>query len=132
MKEKVNFAQCFGLFWETYFNFKGCTTGREYWFTIAWLAILTISVMLIGLFGLITFLTGISLIFGEVLFLFITMFYFLASFTLLIPVLTLIIRKFHDSGKSILLPTLFTVMSMTILYLLDLTFNQFESCDITF
>ncbi|AMY05980.1 DUF805 domain-containing protein [Staphylococcus condimenti] len=132
MKEQANFAQCFGLFWKNYFNFKGCATRREYWFTIAWLAIITIPVMLIGLFGLITFLTGISLIFGGALFLFITMFYFLASFVLLIPVLTLIIRRFHDSGKSMLLPILFTVMLMTIPYLPDLTFNQFGAGDITF
>lgn len=107
------------------FNFKGCTTRREYWYTIAWLAILTIPVMVVGLFGFITFSTGISLIFGGVLFIVIMMFYFLFSFVLFIPMLTLLIRRFHDNGKSMLLPILFIVMSMTIPYLPDLTFNQF-------
>ncbi|AYU54233.1 DUF805 domain-containing protein [Staphylococcus debuckii] len=117
MKEQASFAQCFGLFWKNYFNFKGCTTRREYWYTIAWLAILTIPVMLVGLFGFITFSTGISLIFGGVLF---------------IPMLTLLIRRFHDNGKSMLLPILFIVMSMTIPYLPDLTFNQFGTDNVSF
>ncbi|MDY5060461.1 DUF805 domain-containing protein [Staphylococcus simulans] len=125
MREQASFGQCFGLFWKNYFNFKGCTSRQEYWFTIAWVAILTTPITIGGFFSFLGYVSGMMYFAGMAGMFILTMFTFILSFVLFIPLLSLLVRRFHDNGKSMFIPILFMVMSMAIPYLPDLTFNQF-------
>lgn len=115
---RVGFWQAFGLFFKNYFNFRGRSTRREYWFMFIWYAVLTVA--LVGLVfafiltvvmnhetkGAANLLVGLGFTFVALAGL---------SLAIIIPMISLHVRRYRDAGVSpwwllatYLLPTIFS------------------------
>ncbi|SCS69234.1 DUF805 domain-containing protein [Staphylococcus caeli] len=109
MKSKVGFIEAFRLFWKNYFNFTGRASRREFWFMMIWhvifIAPATILInQLIEFFDytLVTAISGtITSLIAIILTLSYLMLYSLATF---IPTLSILIRRYHDTGRTKLVP----------------------------
>lgn len=120
MTSKVGFGTAYKLFWKNYVNFTGRSRRSEYWYTFLWHIIVCIPGILLlvgGIIGLVFALinssasaSGISaicLIFGWIY----LAIYGLATF---IPNYALLIRRFHDTGRTMLIPIIIFVFSIVI------------------
>lgn len=123
MKPKVGFGTAYKLFWKNYVNFTGRSRRSEYWYTILWHIIVSIPGLLLifgGVLGAIMGLmnssntaSGVSvvcLIFGWI---------YLAVYSLaiLIPNYALLIRRFHDTGRTMVMPIIIFAWSIIMSFL---------------
>ena len=107
----VNIVDAVKLFFSNYVNFKGRSTRSEYWWVILASFILG---FVLGIFGgIMTAAKG-----GEPSTLF-TVLFWLVEIALLVPSLSLCIRRLHDVGKTgwLLLLALVPIANLYLLYL---------------
>ncbi|HLR19234.1 MAG TPA: DUF805 domain-containing protein [Staphylococcus sp.] len=139
MERKISFVQALKLFWKNYINFKGRSRRSEYWYMILWHIIFMIPAMILFIVGLIMLISGISSYTGEltavggilllVSFIYLVI-YGLATF---IPNWSLLIRRFHDTGRSMLIPLLYfcilivSYFIITIINLVDPEYTNISS-----
>ncbi|RIN32108.1 DUF805 domain-containing protein, partial [Staphylococcus succinus] len=110
MERKIGFGQALKLFWKNYINFKGRARRSEYWYMALWHLIFIVPGLILLLIGLMTMITGISTynsttaMVGLIL-LFISWIYIaIYSLATLIPNWAMLIRRFHDTGRTMTLP----------------------------
>ncbi|MFQ3791266.1 DUF805 domain-containing protein [Staphylococcus nepalensis] len=137
MERKVGFGEAFKLFWKNYLNFKGRARRSEYWYMVLWHIIFLIPGGILYLIGLIVLIAGTAshsegAVMGSVLFLFISFIYFaIYGLVTLIPNWALFIRRFHDTGRSMVLPLSYLGVSIiTYIILLIIGFQDLESTNI--
>ncbi|MDG0843526.1 DUF805 domain-containing protein [Staphylococcus equorum] len=120
MERKIGFLQALKLFWTNYVNFKGRSRRSEYWYMTLWHMIFMIPALILLILGLIMLVSGISSYSGEVTamgtLLLIMFFIYIGiySFATFIPSWALLVRRFHDTGRKMLIPVIyFTVLIVT-------------------
>ncbi|KFE41535.1 DUF805 domain-containing protein [Staphylococcus agnetis] len=103
---QVGFLEAFKRFWLNYVNFQGRARRSEFWWNALWILILGIALFLsIILYVLLTpmspdiidnvqFIIGVYVIIGSV------------------SILSLLVRRFHDNGFSMLIPIIFVVFNV--------------------
>lgn len=128
MERKIGFGQALKLFWKNYINFKGRARRSEYWYMALWHLIFIVPGLILLLIGLMTMITGISTyssttaMIGLIL-LFISWIYIaIYSLATLIPNWAMLIRRFHDTGRTMLLPLIFLTL-LIITYILMAIIN---------
>ncbi|RIN28028.1 DUF805 domain-containing protein [Staphylococcus succinus] len=120
MERKIGFGQALKLFWKNYINFKGRARRSEYWYMALWHLIFIVPGLILLLIGLTTMITGISTynsttaMVGLIL-LFISWIYIaIYNLATLIPNWAMLIRRFHDTGRTMVLPLIFlTILIIT-------------------
>ncbi len=102
---KVGFVEAYKLYWKNAFNFSGRASVAEYWFAILWNIIISVAISIlfvVVLIGLIFGLAGTNFLYMplglSVLVLLIVAFVW--GIVNLIPGISLMVRRLHDSGKS--------------------------------
>lgn len=113
MERHVGFGKAFILFWKNYINFKGRSTREEFWWWILWYFIIDLLFLFIGLIGFVLIsssssagqLMGTLFLIGVI---FLWVFFALVTF---VPMLTLKIRRFHDTGRKMIIPIVYFVLS---------------------
>lgn len=120
MTSKVGFGTAYKLFWKNYVNFTGRSRRSEYWYTVLWHIIVCIPGILLLVGGVIGLIMGLidnntnassvsvlCLIIGWI---------YLAVYGLatLIPNYALLIRRFHDTGRTMVIPIILFVFSIVI------------------
>lgn len=109
-RKSVGFAEAYALYWKNYFNFKGRATRSEFWFVILWDLIISFGLSFFeSLSGFtdwytetLDYLSGLSttvpsLSTFAMIVLIIEILWNLANF---IPMISLAVRRLHDTGKS--------------------------------
>lgn len=111
MKEKVDFIEAFKLFWKNYFNFTGRASRQEFWSILIW-HITLIAPAIVLLYMLMFFVImsihasipgAMAAIIGGVIIYGYIIIYSIATF---IPNFSLLIRRYHDTGRTMLMPML--------------------------
>lgn len=120
MKEQITFSKCFGLFWKNTFNFKGCASRTEYWYSILWVFLITLPVTIMGTFSFLFYISGVFEVSAFFIWLALTIVAIVLALVLFLPMFSLLIRRFHDCGKSMLLPLVYLIMSIICFNLPDL------------
>ncbi|NWK83201.1 DUF805 domain-containing protein [Staphylococcus sp. GSSP0090] len=116
MERKVGFVQALKLFWKNYVNFKGRSRRSEYWFMALWNIIFMIPSFILYIVGLIMTVSGAAsnsegLVAIGVLLIFLALGYsLLYGLATLIPSWAILIRRFHDTGRTMLLPIIYLVI----------------------
>ena len=139
MEKKVGFKEALKLFWQNYVNFKGRSRRSEYWYMTLWHIIFMIPAYALIFIGMVMAIAG----FGDnnggvgtigliVLFLawIYLILYALATF---IPNISILVRRFHDTGRSMLMPLIgigagiFGYIILIIISSMDPEFNSVVS-----
>ncbi|MGY3765623.1 DUF805 domain-containing protein [Vagococcus vulneris] len=90
---KVSFGKAIKDFWSGYLDFRGTTTRSGYWWAQLFLGIIYICLFFLMM------LSGVLLAFNSAVgIFFVTMLMFLFSIAIIIPSLTLSVRRMRDSG----------------------------------
>ncbi len=120
MERKVSFLQALKLFWTNYVNFKGRSRRSEYWYMTLWHMIFMIPGLILLIIGFIMLVSGLSSYSGEItviggILIFISFIYLVIyGLATLIPCWALLVRRFHDTGRKMLIPVIyFAVLIVT-------------------
>ncbi|WP_114602780.1 DUF805 domain-containing protein [Staphylococcus sp. EZ-P03] len=128
MIKRVGFKEAFKRFWKNYVNFKGRATRSEYWYMALWILILYIPAIVLGFFAFIFIITGAigdsgGIALAGFIFLIIALILYIGlALALFIPSYALLTRRFHDTGRTMVIPIIFFVMSIIINFI-----NYFDS-----
>ena len=103
MGQKVTFLSAFGLFFKNYFNFRGRSGRREFWYMALWdaLYMIVLVVLALLLFSARAIQAGTGVagpIFYFLMGLFLVM--ILVAFAVVIPSVSLAVRRYRDAGIS--------------------------------
>ncbi|UXV35566.1 DUF805 domain-containing protein [Staphylococcus sp. IVB6181] len=99
--KRVVFVEAFKLFLQNYFNFQGRSRRSEYWFWILWMLIFEL--VLGGIDGVLIAAkivesgSGLSVV-------------LIFELITLIPLFALTTRRFHDTGRNIVVPAIYFVV----------------------
>ncbi|MGJ8729466.1 DUF805 domain-containing protein [Listeria aquatica] len=105
----MGFVEAYKSFWRNYANFSGRASRSEYWYTVLWNGMISAIFYILALiFGLSTFLafaasmgeTEVSGVAAMGPLLTIGIIFWLYGIAILIPSLSLLIRRIRDTGKS--------------------------------
>lgn len=113
MERKVGFVQALKLFWKNYVNFKGRSRRSEYWFMALWNIIFMIPAFILYIVGLIMMVTGAASSsegmagLGLIMLLLAMGYLLLYGLATLLPSWAILIRRFHDTGRTMLLPLIY-------------------------
>lgn len=100
----MGFLEAYKSFWKNYVNFSGRASRSAYWYVVLWNAII------IGILYILAIIIGISALMegsmggtgmvggGGALFILIILWLYLLA--VLIPTISITVRRLHDSGKS--------------------------------
>ncbi|EUJ33824.1 hypothetical protein MFLO_01310 [Listeria floridensis FSL S10-1187] len=106
----MGFLQSYIAYWKNYINFTGRSTRSEYWYVVLWnMLIAVVYYVFMILFGVSTAFDAAAMgDGGDALgalfvgpFLIISLIFWLYSLATFIPNLSLLIRRFRDTGKSV-------------------------------
>jgi len=137
MKEKVDFIEAFKLFWKNYFNFTGRASRQEFWSMLIW-HITLIAPAIVILYTLLVFAimsihstvigamiaaTGVIIVYGYV---------FIYSIVTFIPNFALLIRRYHDTGRTMLMPILsLAIIAPIAIFMFIITYKGIDLSDNT-
>ncbi|MCG7338193.1 DUF805 domain-containing protein [Staphylococcus sp. ACRSN] len=113
MERKIGFVEAFKLFWKQYVNFKGRSRRSEYWFMTLWHLIFMVPAFIVNIIGLFIMIFGISVssnvtsATGLIIIFVSSIYIFIYGLATLIPNYAIYIRRFHDTGRSMLIPLIF-------------------------
>ncbi|MHC5252714.1 DUF805 domain-containing protein [Listeria kieliensis] len=104
----MGFLEAYKSFWRNYANFSGRASRSEYWFNILWTGIIAIAYYIIALvFGLSAVLafastggSGLSNVIALGPILFIGLVFWLYALAIIVPSVSLIVRRIRDTGRS--------------------------------
>ncbi|MFV5902048.1 DUF805 domain-containing protein [Staphylococcus gallinarum] len=135
MERKIGFGQALKLFWKQYVNFKGRARRSEYWFMALWHLIFMVPVFILYIIGLVIMVSGFSVesdgvgAFGLILMMIMGIILFVYALATLIPNYALYIRRFHDTGRSMLIPLIFLgvyIVTYSIIIVFNFTDPYYE------
>lgn len=139
MERKIGFGEALKLFWKNYFNFKGRARRSEYWYMVLWHLIFLVPAFVVYFIALVALISAAAsqsetVIMISVVFLIISLIYFVVyGLATLIPNWAIFIRRFHDTGRTMLLPliylgiTVFSYIIFLIIAVLDSDLNHIAS-----
>lgn len=94
----VNLKEAFILFFKNYFNFSGISSRSEYWYAVLGIFIFTLPLTMINsLFTSLAYNSDsvlLNLLAGTI-----SLFILLMNMALVIPSISLIVRRLHDTGR---------------------------------
>ncbi|MBC2107652.1 DUF805 domain-containing protein [Listeria innocua] len=100
----MGFLEAYKSFWKNYVNFSGRAPRSAYWYVVVWnVIIFAVLYFLALIFGISIFMesalggTGITSSGGALFMIVLVWLYLLA---ILLPTISLMVRRLHDSGKS--------------------------------
>ncbi|EAH4449104.1 DUF805 domain-containing protein [Listeria innocua] len=100
----MGFLEAYKSFWKNYVNFSGRAPRSAYWYVVLWnVIIFAVLYFLAFVFGISIFMesalggTGIASSGGALFMMVLVLLYLLA---VLLPTISLMVRRLHDSGKS--------------------------------
>ncbi|EAD5680884.1 DUF805 domain-containing protein [Listeria innocua] len=100
----MGFLEAYKSFWKNYVNFSGRSPRSAYWYVVVWnVIIFAVLYFLAFVFGISIFMesalggTGIASSGGALFMMVLVWLYLLA---ILLPTISLMVRRLHDSGKS--------------------------------
>ncbi|AMY06414.1 DUF805 domain-containing protein [Staphylococcus condimenti] len=113
MEERVSFGEAFILFWKNYINFTGRARRAEFWWWMLWSSFLFVPLSALAI--IIVAAMFFTLLNGLILDMFFSLFvliicvilFVLICLVLFIPNLSLLIRRFHDTGRSMIVPIIY-------------------------
>lgn len=132
----VGFLEAFKLFWKNYVNFTGRSTRSEYWFAALWMLILYAPFTFVMILGTIFLVGGAAVYSGELavagllLLLVCLLIYMLFALATFIPTWAVMIRRFHDTGRTMTIPIIMFVLTIVI-NVLNLLINMDESTELS-
>ena len=118
MERKIGFGQALKLYWKNYINFTGRSRRSEYWFMVLWHIIFLLPAIVLGFTGFFVMLAGASAYTDStiglgVLRMFLSIIYaVIYSLATLIPNWAILIRRFHDTGRTMLMPLIYLGLSV--------------------
>lgn len=136
MIRRVGFLEAFKLFWKNYVNFTGRSTRSEYWFAALWMLILYAPLAFVMILGTIFLVGGAAVdssgvaVMGMILFLICTLVYVLFALATFIPTWAVMIRRFHDTGRTMVMPIVMFVLSI-VMNVFNFVLNMDESTELT-
>ncbi|MHD0396950.1 DUF805 domain-containing protein [Staphylococcus simulans] len=136
MLRRVGFSEAFKLFWKNYVNFTGRSTRSEYWFAALWMLILYAPLIFATILGSIFLIGGVATesdgvaVMGMILFIICMLVYGLFALAIFIPTWAIMIRRFHDTGRTMTMPIVMCVLTI-VMNLLNLVINMDESTELT-
>lgn len=100
----MRFLEAYKSFWKNYFNFEGRASRSAYWYVVLW------NGMIFAVLYFLSFILGISGFFGSLLggtglasniaAVIVLVLLFLYMLAVIVPTISLMVRRLHDSGKS--------------------------------
>ncbi|MBF2369268.1 DUF805 domain-containing protein [Listeria welshimeri] len=100
----MGFLEAYKSFWQNYFNFEGRASRSAYWYVVLW------NGMIFAVLYFLSFILGISGFFGSLLggtglasniaAVIVLVLLFLYMLAVIVPTISLMVRRLHDSGKS--------------------------------
>lgn len=136
MERSIGFGQALKLFWKNYVNFKGRSRRSEYWFMALWNIIFMMPALILYIIGLIMTVSGAAssseeLVAIGVILLFLSICYALIySLATLIPGWALLIRRFHDTGRTMLMPLIYLgviIISYPVLFVVNIQDPEYNN-----
>lgn len=125
MERKIGFGQALKLYWKNYVNFTGRSRRSEYWFMVLWHIIFLSPAIVIGFTsGISAFLmifdgsrgatesTDSALGLRMLLFLLSIIYAGIYSIVTFIPNWAILIRRFHDTGRTMIMPLVYFGISL--------------------
>lgn len=136
MIRRVGFLEAFKLFWKNYVNFTGRSTRSEYWFAALWMLIIYAPLTFIMILGTIFLVGGAAVesngvaVMGMILFLICMLIYVLFALATFIPTWAVMIRRFHDTGRTMVIPIIMFALSI-LMNVFNFVLNMDESTELT-
>lgn len=134
MERKIGFGQALKLYWKNYVNFTGRSRRSEYWFMILWHIIFLSPTIVIGFTGLFMILgaaseTNDSTVGLSAILLLLSIIYAcIYSIATFIPNWAILIRRFHDTGRTMVMPLVYLGISL-IANVVNFVFEQNDSSE---
>ncbi|MEB7385248.1 DUF805 domain-containing protein [Staphylococcus xylosus] len=134
MERKIGFGQALKLYWKNYVNFTGRSRRSEYWFMVLWHIIFLSPTILIGFTGLFMILGATSetndstVGLGTLLLLLSIIYMCIYSIATFIPNWAILIRRFHDTGRTMVMPLVYLGISL-IANVVNFVFEQNDSSE---
>lgn len=134
MERKIGFGQALKLYWKNYVNFTGRSRRSEYWFMVLWHIIFLSPTILIGFTGLFMILGAASetndstVGLGTLLLLLSIIYMCIYSIATFIPNWAILIRRFHDTGRTMVMPLVYLGISL-IANVVNFVFEQNDSSE---
>lgn len=134
MERKIGFGQALKLYWKNYVNFTGRSRRSEYWFMVLWHIIFLSPTIVIGFTGLFMILgaaseTNDSTVGLSAILLLLSIIYAcIYSIATFIPNWAILIRRFHDTGRTMVMPLVYLGISL-IANVVNFVFEQNDSSE---
>lgn len=118
MERKIGFGQALKLYWKNYVNFTGRSRRSEYWFMVLWHIIFLSPAIIVGLIGFCMLIasvsgaTGSAIGLSAILLLLSIIYACIYSIATFIPNWAILIRRFHDTGRTMVMPLVYLGISL--------------------
>ncbi|MBF2554688.1 DUF805 domain-containing protein [Listeria marthii] len=96
----MGFLEAYKSFWKNYVNFSGRAPGSAYWYVWVWNTAICVGFYLLASTFGVSIMGGGGSLAGGVTALFFVIVMWLYSAAIILPTLSLIVRRLHDTGKS--------------------------------
>lgn len=134
MERKIGFGQALKLYWKNYVNFTGRSRRSEYWFMVLWHIIFLSPAIIVGFIGLCMLIASVSETTGSaiglsaILLLLSIIYMCIYSIATFIPNWAILIRRFHDTGRTMVMPLVYLGISL-IANVVNFVFEQNDSSE---
>ncbi|WP_436960700.1 DUF805 domain-containing protein [Staphylococcus xylosus] len=118
MERKIGFGQALKLYWKNYVNFTGRARRSEYWFMVLWHIIFLSPAIIVGFIGFCMLIasvsgaTGSAIGLSAILLLLSIIYACIYSIATFIPNWAILIRRFHDTGRTMVMPLVYLGISL--------------------
>ncbi|SCU01405.1 membrane protein [Staphylococcus xylosus] len=118
MERKIGFGQALKLYWKNYVNFTGRSRRSEYWFMVLWHLIFLSPAIIVGFIGFCMLIasvsgtTGSAIGLSAILLLLSIIYACIYSIATFIPNWAILIRRFHDTGRTMVMPLVYLGISL--------------------
>lgn len=118
MERKIGFGQALKLYWKNYVNFTGRSRRSEYWFMVLWHIIFLSPAIIVGFIGFCMLIasvsgaTGSAIGLSAILLLLSIIYACIYSIATFIPNWAILIRRFHDTGRTMVMPLVYLGISL--------------------
>ncbi|MGW8029305.1 DUF805 domain-containing protein [Staphylococcus xylosus] len=118
MERKIGFGQALKLYWKNYLNFTGRSRRSEYWFMVLWHIIFLSPAIIVGFIGFCMLIasvsgaTGSAIGLSAILLLLSIIYACIYSIATFIPNWAILIRRFHDTGRTMVMPLVYLGISL--------------------
>lgn len=135
MTPSTTFGEAFKSYWKNYFNFKGRARRSEYWWMMLWNFIFSLPAIVLMAIGYMFMIVGAisdpddpnlaPMAIGLIILFIAGIYGLIYFFATVVPNLSLMVRRFHDTGRGTALPIILYIIAWVMSFFIQIYSSYF-------